>query len=184
MISRRIKFAAVAAMAVAIMLPVSYGAVKAIRKLFVTRDQVTFEYPQPDGKEAASYVFTRTLAVPGADAADREKARVRLEEFFQLYREGKAKEVEPGVWQATLADGEEFAYRGDPEKGGVEFTEEEKARLKQMADEINELRKAGKGERTFWKETEANGLRIRLYHVRYTLLNGEVVTLCEGELAK
>ena len=43
------------------------------------------------------------------------------------------------------------------------------------------VRRAGKGERTFLKEVENNGVRVRLYNVCYTLSNGEVLTVCEGE---
>jgi hypothetical protein len=143
---------------------------------------VSFQYPAPNDSGTTSYVFTRTLR--GADGADPETTRAQFEEFFQLYREGKATEIAPGMWRATLANGKEFTFTGNPETDrGAAFTEEEKARLQQVTEEINELRQAGKGERTFWKETENNGMRIRLYNVRYTLSNGEVITLCEGEEA-
>ena len=182
--SRHIKLAVAAVVALAIMLPVSYGAVKAIKKYFVAEDRVTFEYPEPNGKTV--YTYSRSKTIASTSATSEQEARAQFEEFLQLYREGKATEVQPGVWKATLASGEEFAYGGNPENGarGVEFTEEEKAQLKQQSDEINELRKAGKGERTLLKETEDNGVRIRLYNVRYTLSDGRVVTICEGEAAK
>lgn len=177
--SRYVKLAAAAVIALAIMLPVSYGTVKAIKKYFtVAEDSVTFEYPEPNG--AVSYAYRRGVSVASTDATSEEEARAQLEEFFQLYREGKATEIKPGVWHATLSNGEEFAYAGNPERGGTEFTEEEKAQLKRQTDEINELRKAGKGERTFWKEVEENGTKTRLYKVRYTLSDGRVVTLTEG----
>lgn len=181
--SRHIKLAVAAVIALAIMLPVGYGAVQAIKKYFtVTEASVTFEYPGPNG--VGAYTYGRRVSVTSTSATDEQEARAQLEEFLQLYREGKATQIKPGVWQATLSNGEEFAYAGDPEHATLEFTEQEKAQLKQQSDEINELRKAGKGERTFWKEVEYSGLRVRLYHVRYTLADGQVVTLCEGGLAK
>jgi hypothetical protein len=167
----------------AIMLPVSYGAVKAIKKYFtVAEDRVTFEYPEPDGSFTCTY--GRSVSVSSSDATSEQEARAQLEEFLQLYRQGKATQIEPGIWHATLSNGEEFAYGGNPEHSTLEFTEEEKAQLKRQTDEIHELRKAGKGQRTFGKEIEENGTRIRLYHVRYTLADDRVVTLCEGEEAK
>ncbi len=181
--SRYIKLAAAAVIALAIMLPVSYGAIQAIKKYFtVTEASVMFEYPEPNG--VGAYTYGRRVGVTSTSATNEQEARAQLEEFLQLYREGKAIEIKSGVWQATLSNGEEFAYAGDPEHTTLEFTEQEKAQLKQQSDEINELRKAGKGERTLWKEVEFNGLRVRLYHVRYTLANGQVVTLCEGGLTK
>jgi hypothetical protein len=148
----------------------------------VTEACVTFEYPGPNN--VGAYTYGRRATVASTSATNEQEARAQLEEFLRLYREGKAIEVKPGVWQATLSNGEEFAYSGDAEHATLDFTEQEKAQLKQQSDEINELRKAGKGERTLWKEVEYSGLRVRLYHVRYTLANGQVVTLCEGEPAK
>lgn len=181
--SRYMKLAAAAVVALAIMLPVSYGAVKAIKKYFkIAQNSVTFEYSEPNG--SFSYMYSRGVSVASTDATSEQEARAQLEEFLRLYQEGKATEIEPGVWRATLSSGEEFAYGGNPQNLKMEFTEEEKAQLKQQTDEIKELRKAGKGERTFWKEIEENGIRMRLYRVRYMLSNGQAVTICEGEEAK
>jgi hypothetical protein len=183
MISKRIRLAAAAIVALAVLLPVSYGTIQAVKKHFiVSEDKVTFEYPDPNGN-VTSYVYGRSVCVGDTDAVNEEQARARFEEFRQLYLAGRAVEVKPGVWKATLADGTEFAFAGrDPARAGMEaqFTEEEKARLKQQSDEINELRKAGKCERTFLKEIESDGGKIRLYRVRYTLSDGQVVTLTEG----
>ncbi|MGE5294423.1 MAG: hypothetical protein ACM3VT_06305 [Solirubrobacterales bacterium] len=182
MSSGRIKFAVAAVAAVVVMLPVSYGAVKVIQRLFVVEDKVTFEYSEPNNG-ATKYTFARVLR--RVDGEGREITQARVEESLQLYAEGKAQQVEPDVWQARLASGELFTYKGNPETDqGAAFSEEEKTQLKQMTDEINELQKAGKGERVFWKEIEENGLRIRLYNVTYTLANGKEVTLCEGREVK
>ena len=186
MISRRIKIAAAAVVALAVLLPVSYAAVEAVRHfIIVSEDKVSFEYPDPNGG-VTGYVYGRGTAVGvvgGTNMENEAQARARLEEFRQLYLAGKAEEVKPGVWVATLADGTKFGFGGsDPARAGlsVEFTEEEKAQLKKQSDEINELRKAGKGERTFLKEVEQNGVKTRLYRVRYTLSDGRVVTITEG----
>ncbi len=182
MISKRIKTAAAAVVALVVLLPVSYAAVEAVKHFIVSEDKVSFEYPDPNGV-AMSYTYGRIASVTGTDVENEEQARARIEEFRQLYLAGKAVEVKPGIWKATLADGTQFAYGGgDPARAGagVEFTEEEKTQLKKQSDEINELRKAGKGERTFLKEIEDNGMKIRLYEVRYTLSDGRVVTITEG----
>lgn len=52
--------------------------------------------------------------------------------------------------------------------------------MKKQFDEINALRKAGRCERTFLKEVEQDGVKVRLYQVRYTLADGKIVTLTEG----
>ena len=148
----------------------------------MTEASVTFEYPEPNGVGMIMYGSMGTVA--STSATNEQEARGELEEFLQLYRAGEATEVKPGMWQATLANGEEFAYAGDPEHATLKFTEQEKAELKKQADEINELRQAGKGERTFLQEVENNGVRLRLYNVRYTLSDGRVVTICEGEAVK
>jgi hypothetical protein len=183
MINKRIRIAAAAVVALAVLLPVSYGTIQAVKKYFtVSEDKVSFEYPDPnDG--VTSYVYGRSVGVGGTDIENEEQARARIEEFRQLYLAGKAVEVKPGVWKATLADGTEFAFGGsDPARAGAgaEFTEEERAQLKKQSDEINELRKAGKCERTFLEEIERDGMKIRLYRVRYTLSDGRVITLTEG----
>jgi len=110
-----------------------------------------------------------------------EDARKALEEFGRLYREGKAKEVQPGVCAATLSNGEEFAY-GDnnPEWVGLPDAER-KELLKKQSDEIHKLRKAGKYERIFIREVEKDGIKIRHYKDRFTLSNSKVVTLTFGE---
>ena len=163
----------------AALLPAGYAAVEAVVKHFIlSEDSVSFEYPEPNG--TAVYSVGRMTGIFSTGVTSEEEARAQYEEFLQLYREGKAQEIRPGVWQATLANGERFNYGGDPEHTPTEFTAQEKEQWKKQFDEINELRKAGKGERTFREEIERDGVRIRLYEVRYTLPDGNVVTLTEG----
>jgi hypothetical protein len=178
MISKRIKLAAAAAVVLAILLPVSYAAVEAVVKYFTVEDVVSFEYSEPNGM--TSYAVKRVTVVTTDAARNEAEARVQLEEFSQLYREGKAREIKPGIWQARLSNGELFNYGGDPERVTAQFTPGEKEQLKKQFDEINELRKAGKCERTFLEEIDCDGVKIRLYEVRYTLSDGKVVTLTEG----
>ena len=92
-----------------------------------------------------------------------------------------AKEVKPGVWVVTLSNGEEFAYSGNnPEWAGLSLDEKNKL-LKAQNDEIQKLREAGDFERTFIKEVEKNGVKIRLYEDQFTLSSGKVVMRTFGE---
>lgn len=54
----------------------------------------------------------------------------------------------------------------------ISFPNEEAGRL---IDEITELRKAGKYEKTFIKEAIKDGILFRVYKVRYTLSNGKEI---------
>jgi hypothetical protein len=178
--SRYLKLAVAAVVALAVLLPVSYAAVEAIVKYFtISEDRVSFEVQ--DANSAVDFMAGRSISIGGMNIATEDEARARLAEFRQLYREGKAKQIQPGVWQVALADGELSNYKGDPERVTAEFTPEEKEQMKQEFDEINALQKAGKGERTLLEETEQNGVKTRVYEVRYTLSSGKIVTRTEGE---
>jgi hypothetical protein len=166
--------AAAATIAVVVMLPLSYGATKAVKHV-ITTFEAKFEYPEDN----MVYAVKTSVATSGDDIHSEEDARKAQQEFYQLHKEGKAEEIEPGIWAATLSNGERFAFGGDPEilsLSGIEREEE----LKEQFDEINELREAGKYERTFLKEIENDGVRIRLYRDTFTLSDGKVVTLTSG----
>jgi hypothetical protein len=181
MISNRIRIAAAAGVALAVLLPVSYAAVQAVVKYFtISQDRVSFDVQEPNNRSLHA-VLTRSISVGGTNIATEDEARAGLAEFHRLYQEGKAKEIEPGIWQVRLSNGELFNYRGDPQRATAEFTPEEKEQMKKEFDEINALQKAGKGEKKLLEETEQNGVRTRVYEVRYTLSNGKIVTRTEGE---
>jgi hypothetical protein len=79
MISKRIRLAAAAIVALAVLLPVSYGTIQAVKKHFiVSEDKVTFEYPDPNGN-VTSYVYGRSVCVGDTDAVNEEQARARFE---------------------------------------------------------------------------------------------------------
>jgi len=91
--SKMTKFAAAAVISMVVLLPLAYGATKIIKHFLI------------DGVN---------IVVKDSDKINTEQdARNALLEFGELYREGKAKEVKPGVWVVTLSNGEEFAYSGD-----------------------------------------------------------------------
>jgi len=171
------RVAAAAVIAIAALLPLSYGATKTVKRIIKTFE-AKFEYPQDDG---GVHVYGVGAGIGSSDPNfTEEDALEKQQEFYQLYKQGKAEEVEPGVWVATLSNGERFAFGGDPEFLGLSEVERNEF-LRRQFDEINELRKAGKYERTFIKEVEKDGVKIRLYEDRFTLSNGKVITMGAGE---
>jgi hypothetical protein len=168
------RVAAAAVIAMAVLLPLSYGATKAVQHFII---EATFEYPQDDGGVHV-YAMRGGFASSDPDATE-EDARKAQQEFYELYKQGKAKEVEPDFWFAILSNGQGFGMR-NPEMLGLSEAEQENL-LKKQSDEIEELRKAGKFKRTFIKEIEQNGVTIRLYEDSFTLSNGKVITMGTGE---
>lgn len=171
------RVACAAMIAIIVMLPLTYGAVKVIK--YFTISEFNFVYPEDN----MVYSVGTTIAAKGdnTNIDTEEDAKKAVEEFSKLYKEGKAKEIEPGVWVVTLSNGEEFAFGGDPELIGLPDAEK-KELLKKQFDEINELRKAGKyHERIFIREIERDGLKIRLYQDSFILSNGKVITLTTAE---
>lgn len=171
------RVAAAAAIAIVVLLPLSYGATKVVRKYFITFE-AEFEYPEDN----TVYRTSQTIVTTGDNIKSEEDVKQVLEEFGELYREGKAKEVRPGVWQVILSNGEKFNYGGNPESLGVSETERREA-LKKQFDEINELRKAGKLEKTYKPEHDyiVNGIKYRYFEARYVLSDGTVKTLGDSE---
>ena len=132
------RVAAAAAIAIIVLLPLSYGAFKAVRD-FIIVDRITFEYPDEDDSKRSIYSVTRVVV-------------------------------------------------GDDPDGltAVPFTEEEKGQYKGQMDEIHELRKAGKYEKTYKPENDfvIDGVKHRYFEAHYTLSNGRVVTLGASEPAE
>lgn len=169
------RVAAVAAIVIMIMLPLSYGAVRVI-KYFIT--ELTFEYPEDN----TTYVVTSTF-----EGKSEEHVRETLEEFRRLYNEGQAEEVKQGVWVVTLSSGEKFSFAGDnPEWAGLLETEEVKELMKKQIDEIHELKKAGDFEKIYKPEHdfEIDGVKYRYFEAHYTLSDGKVVRFGDSEPAE
>ena len=168
------RVAAAAAIAIAVLLPLSYGASKAIKKYFVTFE-AEFEYPEDN-------IVYKTMQTVVMDGENEEDAKKALEEFGKLYREGKAEEIKPGIWSAILSNGEKFNYGGDPEM--LDLSEaERKELLKKQFDEIHELKKAGKYEKTYKPKNDfvVNGIKYRYFEARYVLSDSTVKTLGDSE---
>jgi hypothetical protein len=132
-----------------------------------------------------TYTITRGTIGSGDNIQSAEDARKAEQEFYKLYKEGKAREVRPGVWVATLSNGENFAFGGDPELLGLPDAER-KAILKKQFDEIHELRKAGRFEKTYKPEHdfEIDGVKYRYFEASYILSDGKVVTSGDCEPVK
>jgi len=171
------RVAAAAIIAIAVLLPLSYGATKAV-KHFITTFEAEFNYG-----DNRTYKVASAVGSSSGDIQSEEDAFRAQQEFYELYKEGKAEEIEPGLWVATLSNGEGFGYSGDPELLALSDSER-KEQLKEQFDEIEELRKAGDFERTFIKEEVVNGIRIRHYKDTFTLSNGKVVSIGAGESVK
>ncbi len=176
------RVAAAAAIAIAVLLPLSYGATKLAEKCYITF-KATFIYPEPEditefeggyahGRKAGYGVMGGFYG--SADLSEKE-AMEMAEEIRKLCAEGKAEEVRPGVWMVTLSNGKKIRF-ADPEF--MALTDVEKNNLlKKQFDEINELRKAGKFERTFIKEIETNGVMHPFYEDSFTLSDGKVIKM-------
>lgn len=186
------RVAAAAAIAIVVLLPLSYGATKLVEKCYITF-KATFIYPEPEditesdgGYEgrAAGYGYGVMGGFSGSADLSEKEAMEMAEEIRKLCAEGKAEEVEPGVWMVTLSNGKKIHFGGaEPEFMALTDVEKNKL-LKKQFDEINELRKAGKYERTFIKEVEKNGVKMRFYEDRFTLSNGKVIKMGAGEPVK
>ncbi|MHC4169445.1 MAG: hypothetical protein ACYSWQ_21060 [Planctomycetota bacterium] len=179
--------AAAAVVAIVVLLPLGYGATKLAEECYMTF-KATFAYPEhEDNAESKGDDEGRIGSVYGAgggfgsaDLSEKEATEM-AEEMRKLCAEGKAEEVEPGVWVVTLSDGRKIGIGGaDPEFIAMSDAERNEA-LKKQFDEIHELRKAGKYERTFIEEIEVDGARHHLYEDRFTLSNGKVVRVGAGE---
>ena len=177
------RVAAAAAIAIAVLLPLSYGATKTVKRIIKTFE-ATFEYPQDDGSVHAYGVGS---GIGSSDPNFTEEDALKAQrEFYELYKQGKAEEVKPGVWVVTLSNGEKFAYGGgDPEMLSLSEAER-KEFLKKQFDEIEELRKAGKFEKIYKPEHDfvVDGVKHRYFEARYVLSDGTVKTVGSSEPVK
>lgn len=178
------RVAAAAAIAIAVLLPLSYGATKTVKRIIKTFE-AEFVYPQDDGGVQA-YKVGGGIGSNDPNFTEEDALKAQRE-FYELYKQGKAEEVEPGFWFAILSNGKGFGTR-DPEMLGLLGLSEaeQKEFLKKQFDEIEELRKAGKFEKIYKPEHdfEINGVKHRFYFARYTLSDGTVKTVGSSEPVK
>ena len=173
------RVAAAAVIAIAVLLSLSYGTTKTVKRIIKTFE-AEFEYPQDDG---GVHVYKVGSAIGSSDPNFTEEDAYKAErEFYELYKQGKAKEVSPGMWMAILSNGKGFGYSGDPEMLGLSEVEREKL-LKKQSDEIHALKESGKFEKTYKPEHDyvVDGIKYRFFEARYILSDGTVKTLGDSE---
>jgi hypothetical protein len=166
------RVAAAAAIVIGLMLPISYGAAKVIKKYFVLERKTLHTFNYGD----RTYSVGTGTTVAGDDFANEDEARKAYEEAKHLVKTGKAEEIAPGIYKVVLSDGTIMGIGGSQ---AFQSREE----LKKQFDEIEELRKAGRFEKIYKPEHDfvVNGVKHRYFEARYTLSNGKVVTLGSSE---
>lgn len=171
------RVAATAAIAILVLLPLTYGATRII-KFVVEEFTVIHGVDDEQAEYITAYAFNPTIT--GDCITNKEEAKEAEKEILQLIKKGKAEEVSPGVYKGVLSSGEEVIYDtlGIPIE--ILQSENRKEKIKELTDEIEKLKKAGNFERTFLDEVENNGIKIRIYKHRYTLSNGSTITLTTG----
>ncbi|MFH1717694.1 MAG: hypothetical protein ABIF19_10110 [Planctomycetota bacterium] len=172
------RIAAAAIIAIACLVPLSYGAAKII-KFVVEELTVMYGVDDENEKYITAYAFNPT--VQGDCINNNEDAQQAEKEILQLIREGKAEEVSPGEYKAILSNGGEVIY----DAGGIPIeilqSENRQEKIKELTDEIESLKKAGEFERTFLDVVKSpKGHDVYIYKTRYVLSNGVTITLNSG----
>lgn len=172
------RIAAAATIAIACLVPLSYGAAKII-KFVVEEFTVMYGVDDENAKYITAYAFNPT--VKGDCINNKEDAKQAEKEVLQLIKEGKAEEVSSGEYKAILSNGGEVIYDtlGIPIE--ILQSENRKEKIKELTDEIEKLKKAGKFERTFLDVVKSpKGHDVYIYEMHYTLSNGTTITLNHG----
>jgi hypothetical protein len=176
------RVATAAAVTIAVLIPLSYGAAKIVEKFMTEEFMVTYtyDYDETDGKkEVMAYLFRPTVKGPSINSE--EDAKQAEKEILKLIKEGKVEQISPGEYRAVLSNGEEVIY--DTLEIPIEILESEnrEEKIKEMCNGIEELRKAGKFERIFLDVVKSpRGRDVYIYKTRYTLSNGVTIILNSG----
>jgi hypothetical protein len=173
------RVAAAAAIAIVVMLPLSYGAAKIIK--FITEEfTVTYIYGET-GRETGATIYGVHPTIQGAFITSQEDAKMAEKEILQFIKQGEAEEISPGQYKAVLSNGEEVLYDTDGIPIKILQSEDREKKIKQMCDEIEELKKAGNLERTFIDTVETHdGITVYRYKERFVLSDGSTVTMNAG----
>jgi len=160
------RIACAAAIAIACLIPISYGAVKIIKTFTVEVEGVNI-----------------TTAEKGDNINSEKEAKESIKEMLKIIRDGKAKEIRNDkgiyVYKGVRSDGEEFTFGSH---SPIEPNGNLGEKRKEVRAEAEKLREAGKFERTFLKEIVGeNGMIIHLYEEVFTLSNGEVFSTTYAE---
>jgi hypothetical protein len=114
--------------------------------------------------------------------------KVKFEEFKTLFNAGKARETAPGEYAATLANGEEFRFKGDPNT--LSITKDEEETWKRMVDEAIDRKERGIYEKVYyprWMQEAMGGMPSpsgRFIMERYVLSGGKIFIPGTGEATR
>ena len=172
------RVAAAAIIAIAVLLPLTYGATRII-KFVVEEFNVIYGVDDEQTEYITAYEFNPTIT--GDCITNKEEAKEAEKEMLQLIKKGKAEEVSPGVYKGVLSNGGEVIYDtlGIPIE--ILQSDNRKEKFKELTDEIEKLKKAGEFERTFLDVVKSpKGHDVYIYKTRYTLSNGVTITLNSG----
>ena len=178
------RVAGVAMITLVFLIPFSYGATK-IAKFIVTEFKVIYEGDE-NTKCITAFAFNPTIN--GDCIRDDEDAKKAEKEMLKLIEECKAEEISPGEYKATISLGGEVTYDtlGIPLE--ILTCNERQERIKELTDEILELRKTGNFKKTFLKELEnvgKNKITVCLYEESFVLSNNKTIKLtCAYEVKK
>lgn len=189
---RRVAYAA--AIAIVCLVPLSFGAAKIIKKFVVQEYKATYtDEHQTKSVENNTVTVSSTTSsttygietsIKGVHIISKEDARKAEEEMIQLIKEGKAEKSNGGTYKAVLPTWGEVIYETRSLPMSVLVSENRDEKIKEMYDEIESLRKAGKYESVFEKEVEKeNGSKTRYYMEHFTLSTGEIVSFYHGSPA-
>lgn len=152
------RLAVAAAIAIVVVLPLSYGAAKIVKRFTIEEFETT----------------DRTIKVISGDNISEENVGKIYEEMKQLIEDGKAEETSPGEYKGALSNGDEVVFR----TGRLPIEIKSKSeKFKEKADEIKELYKAGKFERTLIGEVEKDGTKFYFYNDHFILSDGTTFTV-------
>ena len=155
-----------AAIAFACLVPLCYGVGKLVTT-FVIVDKVVVTFPDENNGGEIAY-GGGSAVITDESLNDEEVAGEVEEEVAREFDKDVAKDVEDEV-------DKEVEERGHDLNGPDNATGREE--MQQIFRELNELRQAGKFERTLVKEDEQNRITIRFYKDHFTLSSGKVITM-------
>jgi hypothetical protein len=159
--TKTMKITVIAIIALAVLLPLSYGAAKIIQSYRVER--------------------TATIKVKAAEGFDEKKAQEALEYAKKVIEKGEAEEIRPGIYRVTLPDGE-VVELGTTTSGSLD---DMPPKMRAILEEVEKLREAGDFKDTLIDEyTKDDGTKVSIYEEVYTLSNGDTQKFTRKEEIK
>jgi len=172
------RVAAAVAIATMVLLPLTYGATRII-KFVVEEFVVMYGVDDEQAKYITAYAFSPTIR--GDCINNEEDAKQAEKEILQLIKEGKVDKISPQEYKAVLSNGGEVIYDTLGLPVEILLSENREEKIRELSDEIEDLKKAGEFERTFLDTVKSSkGHDVYIYKTRYTLSNGVTITLNSG----